>query len=368
MVCLCPVRCLLCCHHYRDCSGGAVFPAQEESGQREGEKQTALHSQHQMITLSNVHKSVAIKQITDVVLVLLLQRVYFEAALPIAPSGCSLRRCPVPLRPLLDIALLLELHVVLGVYCLLDCPGVLAALVLREVLLAHEVRRLEDGGLQGEPVHAGGRGREQRLLFREEDGQHVDHEDQDHEEYHVRPPVALVIVGARPGPPHVEGKPMLVLSVLLKMVILVTMLPRHAPSEKRPEYLLELVLLCVALPVLPLWTVLWFPVFLGSVPVIACFLFWVDQSRVCIAYFLKYLFGPLGVIFVGVEPQCQFLIGLLNFGLVTILRHSKDIVVVLLPKIHCNLFLHFLLLLIVGSHAFKSIDNQYMNVMCQIIN
>lgn len=140
--------------------------------------------------------------------------------------------------------------------------------------------------------------------------------------------------------------------LLLKSIISIT-IPSRNPSEKCSKKLLKLVLLCISLPVLSLWSILRLSILLWTISIIGCSFLYINQIRISITNLFKYLFRTLIIsyltlytIFIRVEPQCKFFICFLNLCLIRSFRNTKNIIVIFFTKIHCNLFFHLALFFI----------------------
>ena len=140
--------------------------------------------------------------------------------------------------------------------------------------------------------------------------------------------------------------------LLLKCIISIT-IPSRNTSEKCSKKLLKLVLLCVTLPVLSLWSILRLSILLWTISIIGCSFLCINQIRISITNLFKYLFRTLIIsyltlytIFIRVESQRKLFICFLNLCLIRSFRNTKNIIVIFFTKIHCNLFFHLALFFI----------------------
>ena len=137
--------------------------------------------------------------------------------------------------------------------------------------------------------------------------------------------------------------------LLLKSIISITIPSRNTP-EKCSKKLLKLVLLCVTLPVLSLWSILRLSILLWTISIIGCSFLCINQIRISITNLFKYLFRTLIIsyltlytIFIRVESQRKLFICFLNLCFIRSFRNTKNIIVIFFTKIHCNLFFHLAL-------------------------
>lgn len=137
--------------------------------------------------------------------------------------------------------------------------------------------------------------------------------------------------------------------LLLKSIISIT-IPSRNTSEKCSKKLLKLVLLCVTLPVLSLWSILRLSILLWTISIIGCSFLCINQIRISITNLFKYLFRTLIIsyltlytIFIRVESQRKLFICFLNLCLIRSFRNTKNIIVIFFTKIHSNLFFHLAL-------------------------
>ena len=95
-----------------------------------------------------------------------------------------------------------------------------------------------------------------------------------------------------------------------------------------------------------------------SESVIPLFLLRIDEDCICVWYFLEYVFcawisykkSTIVAVFIGMEFECEFLVGFFDLGLVGSFRYTENVIVLLFPHHDGDLFLGLSLFFV---HAFQ---------------